>query len=126
MEGGDAHDFESLDAALRQTPATPADPAWREGVTCKDKAFYIFTSGTTGLPKAANISHMRMLFMMYGFAGALAAKRSDRMYDVLPLYHSAGGVCALEAVGGRGGRRLEHRELLTRERRIEFFGGGQM
>jgi fatty-acyl-CoA synthase len=38
---------------------------------------------------------MRMLFMMYGFAGALNAKPSDRMYNVLPLYHSAGGVCAV-------------------------------
>ncbi len=94
MQGGHAPDFESLDAALAAMPATPADPEWRAGVTCKDNAFYIFTSGTTGLPKPANFSHMRMLFMMYGFAGALAAKASDRMYNVLPLYHSAGGVCA--------------------------------
>jgi fatty-acyl-CoA synthase len=94
VQGGDAGSFHSLDAALAAASATPADPSWRAGVTCKDKAFYIFTSGTTGLPKAANISHMRMLFMMYGFAGALAAKASDRMYNVLPLYHSAGGVCA--------------------------------
>jgi fatty-acyl-CoA synthase len=115
VEGGDAHDFESLDAALRQTPATPADPAWREGVTCKDKAFYIFTSGTTGLPKAANISHMRMLFMMYGFAGALAAKRSDRMYDVLPLYHSAGGVCALGVAFIPGGSVVIRRKFSVNE-----------
>jgi fatty-acyl-CoA synthase len=94
VQDGDHGSFESLDASIAAQPHTPADPAWREGVTCKDRAFYIFTSGTTGLPKAANISHMRMLFMMYGFVGALNAKRSDRMYNVLPLYHSAGGVCA--------------------------------
>ena len=94
VQGGDSGGFESLDAAIAAQPLAPADPAWRAGVVCKDKAFYIFTSGTTGLPKAANISHLRMLFMMYGFVGALNAKRSDRMYNVLPLYHSAGGVCA--------------------------------
>jgi fatty-acyl-CoA synthase len=115
VEGGDAHGFESLDAALANTPATPADPAWRESVTCKDRAFYIFTSGTTGLPKAANISHMRMLFMMYGFAGALAAKRSDRMYNVLPLYHSAGGVCALGVAFIPGGSVVIRRKFSVNE-----------
>ncbi len=63
---------EDLDAAL-SAAATALDPSVRAGLTCKDRAFYIFTSGTTGLPKAANISHMRMLFMMYGFAGGLDA-----------------------------------------------------
>ena len=64
-------------------------------VRAKDRAFFIYTSGTTGLPKAANFSHMRMLFMMYGFVGALNAKASDRMYNALPLYHATGGVCAV-------------------------------
>ena len=31
----------------------------RNGLTAKDTALYIFTSGTTGLPKAARITHMR-------------------------------------------------------------------
>jgi fatty-acyl-CoA synthase len=32
--------------------------------------------------------------MMHGFAGAVGTRESDRIYDVLPLYHSAGGICA--------------------------------
>jgi fatty-acyl-CoA synthase len=85
---------EDLDAALAEASPAPLDSAVRDGLVCKDNAFYIYTSGTTGLPKAANFSHMRMLFMMYGFAGALNSGEHDRMYDTLPMYHSTGGVCA--------------------------------
>jgi len=82
-----------LDAALFAMPEARAEAAWRERVVCADTAFYIFTSGTTGLPKAAKISHLRMLFMMHGFSAALNTRASDRIYNVLPMYHSAGGIC---------------------------------
>jgi fatty-acyl-CoA synthase len=106
---------EDLDAALAAMPAAAPDPAWRAGVTCKDRAFYIFTSGTTGLPKAANITHLRMLFMMYGFAGALDSGPRDRMYDVLPLYHSAGGICAVGVALTAGGSLVLRRKLSVHE-----------
>ena len=35
---------------------------------------------------------------MSAFQGAVNAGPDDRMYDVLPLYHSAGGICALGPV----------------------------
>ena len=73
IEGGG-----NLDAALASASPDAPDPAWRAGITCKDRALYIFTSGTTGLPKAAQITHLRMLFMMYGFAGGLNAGPNDR------------------------------------------------
>ena len=94
---------EDLDAALAASASAEPDPASRQGITCRDKAFYIFTSGTTGLPKAAVITHMRMLYMMYGFAGALNSGTRDRMYNVLPLYHSAGGICAVGVALTAGG-----------------------
>ena len=81
----------------------------------KDLAFYIFTSGTTGMPKAAKISHLRMLFMMYGFAGALNAGPTDRMYNVLPLYHSAGGICALGPALTTGGSVVIRRKFSVHE-----------
>ncbi len=93
--GGAMQGLQDFDAALASQSGSAVDRALRAGVTCKDKAFYIYTSGTTGLPKASNFTHLRMLFMMHGFASGLNAKASDRMYNVLPLYHSAGGVCAI-------------------------------
>ncbi|MEJ0027632.1 MAG: long-chain-acyl-CoA synthetase [Rhizomicrobium sp.] len=113
--GGAAAGCEDFDAALAAQPAGPADKAWRDGVTAKDKAFYIYTSGTTGLPKASNFTHLRMLFMMHGFASGLNAKATDRMYNVLPLYHSAGGVCAIGPALLTGGSVILKRKLSVHE-----------
>lgn len=111
--GGHVAGLEDLDAASL-SPA-PADAAWRAGVTCKDKAFYIYTSGTTGMPKASNFTHLRMLYMMHGFAGGLNARSSDRLYNVLPLYHSAGGVCALGPALLTGGSVILKRKFSVHE-----------
>jgi fatty-acyl-CoA synthase len=105
----------NLDAALAAVSTDPLDTKVREGLFCRDKAFYIFTSGTTGLPKAANISHLRALFMMYGFAGGLGAKPSDRMYNVLPLYHSSGGICAVGVAFTAGGALVLRRKFSVHE-----------
>ena len=107
--------MEDLDTALKSVPSTPAERSWRDGVTCKDKAFYIYTSGTTGLPKASNFTHLRMLYMMHGFAGGLNASAADRMYNVLPLYHSAGGVCALGPALLTGGSVILKRKFSVHE-----------
>jgi fatty-acyl-CoA synthase len=65
-------------------------------------ALYIYTSGTTGLPKAAKVSHYRLMQWSHWFAGMLDTCASDRMFNCLPLYHSVGGVVATGAtlVGG--------------------------
>ena len=60
-----------------------------------DVALYIYTSGTTGDPKAATITHKRLRMMLLGFVSAIVPKKSDRIYNVLPLYHSAGGIVAV-------------------------------
>jgi fatty-acyl-CoA synthase len=113
--GGSRAGCENLDAALAVTPASPADPAWRARLSCADKAFYVFTSGTTGPPKAANISHFRTLFMMEGFSGAAATHGGDRIYNVLPLYHSAGGICAPGMALATGGCLILRRKFSVHE-----------
>ena len=65
-------------------------------------ALYIYTSGTTGLPKAAKVSHYRVMQWSHWFAGLMDTQTNDRMFNCLPLYHSVGGVVATGAtlVGG--------------------------
>ncbi|HEX3429911.1 MAG TPA: long-chain-acyl-CoA synthetase [Rhizomicrobium sp.] len=109
--GGTVEGCKDLDSELAAMPDAPADPRWRDGAVCADTAFYIFTSGTTGLPKAAKISHLRMLFMMHGFSAALNTRASDRVYNVLPMYHSAGGICAPGMAFTVGGTLVLRRRL---------------
>lgn len=68
-----------------------------------DRALYIYTSGTTGMPKAANVSHYRLMQWSYWFAGLLDTRSTDRMYNCLPMYHSVGGVVAIGALLVNGG-----------------------
>jgi fatty-acyl-CoA synthase len=68
-----------------------------------DRALYIYTSGTTGLPKAASVSHFRLMQWSYWFAGMMDTRPEDRMYDCLPMYHSVGGVVAIGATLVNGG-----------------------
>jgi fatty-acyl-CoA synthase len=95
---------DDLAAALQDVSSLRPDrAAMRSGMTAKDVALYLFTSGTTGLPKAAKVTHVRTLLYMHGFAGATAAKPSDRFYNCLPLYHATGGLCAMGAALLTGG-----------------------
>ncbi|UMY15550.1 long-chain-acyl-CoA synthetase [Methylobacterium organophilum] len=72
-------------------------------VTVRDEALLIYTSGTTGLPKAARVSHHRVMMWTHWFAGLIDPQPDDRMYDCLPLYHSVGGVVAPGSVLLGGG-----------------------
>ena len=101
--GGAVAGANDLDALLAETSPAPIPRPFRDGLTCADKALYIYTSGTTGMPKAANISHLRLQNMMHAFGASTNATSKDIMYDVLPLYHSAGGICAIGAVFTVGG-----------------------
>ncbi len=93
-----------LSNALRSASSLPPDRATRQGMTAADTALFIFTSGTTGLPKAARITHARLQLYMRGFAGATDARETDSIYLTLPLYHATGGLCGLGAAWLNGGR----------------------
>ncbi|VEN45328.1 unnamed protein product [Callosobruchus maculatus] len=58
----------------------------------KDKLIYIFTSGTTGMPKAAIIPHSRYMYGCLSLYCMSNLNDSDIFYNPLPLYHSAGGI----------------------------------
>src|SRR5579871_193350 len=85
-----------------QAPA-PLSLADEREVTLVDPALLIYTSGTTGLPKAAYVSHHRIMMWTHWFAGMMQAGAQDRLYNCLPMYHSVGGVVASGAVLLKGG-----------------------
>lgn len=75
--------------ALRERPAEA--PGRLDEIRLGDPCLYIFTSGTTGLPKAAVLTHERFLRGMYGYGRVcLDVQPRDRIYNCLPLYHSTG------------------------------------
>jgi len=80
--------------AVAALPSHPLSADERGGVTVRDPALLIYTSGTTGLPKAAWVSHRRIMSWSCWFAAMLEVDRSDRLYDCLPMHHSVGGVAA--------------------------------
>uniref|UniRef100_A0A8D0HNK6 long-chain-fatty-acid--CoA ligase n=1 Tax=Sphenodon punctatus TaxID=8508 RepID=A0A8D0HNK6_SPHPU len=81
---------------LEAASEDPVPVKLRSVNSLKSSVLYIFTSGTTGLPKAAVISHMQVL---KGAAGlwAFGATPADVVYITLPLYHSA---ASLLGIGG--------------------------
>ena len=90
-------DQRDLTQALKSCSSLAPDRRIREDITARETAVLIFTSGTTGMPKAARINHMRAQLYMRGFAGSTGAVESDRIYVALPLYHATGGLCAMGA-----------------------------
>jgi fatty-acyl-CoA synthase len=94
----------TIDELDRLSADAPNDnPAVTSSVLAKDPAFYIFTSGTTGAPKASVMTHYRWLRAMGG-SGALGMrlKSSDTVYCCLPLYHNTALTVAVSGVISAG------------------------
>ena len=93
-------DFSRVIAGFSGAPLTEAE---QRAVSLDDPALLIYTSGTTGLPKAAFVSHRRVMMWTHWFAGMMDAGPQDRLYNCLPMYHRVGGVVASGAVLLAGG-----------------------
>ncbi|MBT6432695.1 MAG: long-chain-acyl-CoA synthetase [Deltaproteobacteria bacterium] len=80
-------DFIDLNAVSDR--ASSDNPLTTGRVKMKDPCFYIFTSGTTGLPKASIMTHFRWVKASAGFGFcALRLKPGEAIYTALPLYHN--------------------------------------
>ncbi len=96
------------DWAVDATGLMPDMPADNLEVTrdirAGETALYIFTSGTTGLPKAAIVLHRKILAAGQGMGRlGFKLKPEDRLYLCLPIYHITGmgpGFCGFISVGG--------------------------
>ncbi|MCG3168689.1 MAG: Crotonobetaine/carnitine--CoA ligase [Pseudomonadales bacterium] len=93
-----------IDADIAAQPATNPDPALRSEVTGSSTLCLVFTSGTTGLPKAARITHARWLGVGEGWAALLEAGKDDVFYCALPLYHVAALMSLMSNALASGGR----------------------
>ena len=87
-----------LEQILARPGLQPIQP-----VTPPTAAYYILTSGTTGLPKASVMTHRRWIQAMAGMGQlALRLRADDVLYCPLPLYHNNALTVSWGAVLGAG------------------------
>jgi fatty-acyl-CoA synthase len=115
VHGEAKSDLARIDRAVDALASGKLAPQETRALTIEDRALFIYTSGTTGLPKAANMNHYRMMLAGHAFAGVMATKPTDRMYDCLPMYHSAGGLLATGALLINGGSVVIKEKFSARE-----------
>ncbi|MGE2719047.1 long-chain-acyl-CoA synthetase FadD6 [Mycolicibacterium celeriflavum] len=102
--GADTDGLITIDEMKRLAATAPtSNPATTAAVLAKDKAFFIFTSGTTGMPKASVMTHYRWLRALAGFGGlGMRLNSKDTLYCCLPLYHNNALTVALSSVLNSG------------------------
>src|SRR5579863_19886 len=103
VHGTGCDEFPRIDGDIERHAGEKLRGAERRPMTIEDRALYIYTSGTTGLPKAANVTHARVMQWSHWFAGMMDVRSIDRMYNCLPMYHSVGGVSVPGAILVGGG-----------------------
>jgi fatty-acyl-CoA synthase len=113
--GDNPHGLPRIDLEIDRYADSALAPAERVPLTIEDPALYIYTSGTTGLPKAARVSHYRLMMWSHWFAGMMETRPDDRMYNCLPMYHSIGGTVAIGAVLVNGGSVLLREKFSARQ-----------
>ena len=109
-------------AALLQSPPLPEPlPALNED----DTAVILYTSGTTGKPKGARLTHLGMIHSALTFARCYGLDGNDRGLAAVPLSHVTGLVAIMLTMFATGGcavlmRRdfkvTEFLDLMSRER----------
>ena len=88
--------MEDIMSHLQQYPTTNLEDT--KTILAGATGFYIFTSGTTGMPKAAKVGQRRLLSAGGAFSKAgVRAKPSDRIYLCLPLFHGTGFICGVNS-----------------------------
>ncbi|MEU3614426.1 AMP-binding protein [Streptomyces sp. NPDC006872] len=84
----------------RATPATPE--ARPEELSCDDPINIQYTSGTTGFPKGATLSHHNILNNGYFVGESIAYSEQDRICIPVPFYHCFGMVMGNLAATSHG------------------------
>ncbi|XP_054632820.1 long-chain fatty acid transport protein 2-like isoform X2 [Dunckerocampus dactyliophorus] len=74
---------------MSQMSSEPLAKDLRSHLTLQSPAVYVYTSGTTGLPKAALLTHSK-LWGMTMILRSTGLTSNDVLYISLPLYHTSG------------------------------------
>lgn len=96
-------------------PRTAFPRELRAELPAETPCLLIFTSGTTGLPKAAVYSHMRWMSIGDVMEVTLAATTEDVFYCCLPLYHGAAATSVTATALRAGASIVIRRKFSVRE-----------
>jgi long-chain acyl-CoA synthetase len=117
---------------LPQLADTPTAPEFDSAhpTSADDTASILYTSGTTGQPKGAQLTHGNLTATATAFRLAYGITPADRAGTALPLFHVYGQVCVLGTLLHAGGSvsllpRFDADELLDMLRReqLTFIAG---
>ena len=100
---------------IARAPGTVFPREVRAAVTAETTTLLIFTSGTTGLPKAARYSHMRWMSSGDVMEVTLGATAADVFYCCLPLYHGAAATSVTSTALRVGASIVVRRKFSVRE-----------
>ncbi len=67
-----------------------------------DTAVILYTSGTTGHPKGAELTHENLSRNVQGIVDMFSLSPADVIFGALPLFHSFGQTCSLNAAVASG------------------------
>lgn len=98
--------------AIFQRRCSQSEPSFEDG--SEQVALLLYTSGTTGVPKAAMLTHFNLLCAAAASAKVRGIEDGDMTYLALPLSHIFGLVTLLSVCTAQGALRLEARFSVER------------
>lgn len=105
---GDVDGIATLESLIASQPATPRSAH----INMNDVLFQMYTSGTTGLPKGALLTHANINANAFQapLASGYFSAPGERFLNVAPMYHAAGLMSAF-IVMMHGGELVIHRDF---------------
>ena len=87
-----------IDQAVQSYASERLGDEERRPITLAHRALHIYTCGASGVPRAANVSHHRVMTWCRWFAAILNLRPVDRLYHCLALSRGIAGIAVPGAV----------------------------